>query len=153
MPWLFVASLMHGVPAGAADEADRIVGLWATDKGEAHVEIFKQDGRYWGKIVWLKEPLFPPEDAMAGREKVDRENPDAGLRDRPILGLQIIKGFVYSGGERWEEGTIYDPDNGKTYQCKMWLTESGTLKVRGYIGFSLLGRTTEWLPVVGAGSR
>jgi uncharacterized protein (DUF2147 family) len=59
------------------------------------------------------------------------------------MGLDILSGFKFSGGNIWEDGKIYDPKNGKTYSCKMTL-EGNELKVRGYVGFSLLGRTTVW---------
>lgn len=134
-----------------ADRADAIVGLWATDKGKAHVQIRLGAAGYEGQIVWLKNPVYPAGDPQAGEVKHDRENPDPQLRDRPIEGLTILRGFRYAGDGEWEDGTIYDPESGKTYDAVMWLTETGTLKVRGYVGFSLLGRTTEWVPVVGAG--
>lgn len=131
-------------------EADRILGVWATEKAEAHVEISKTDTGYEGTIIWLKEPFFPEgdEEGMAGQLKVDRENPDAALRDRPIVGLRIMEGFRYAGNNRWVDGTIYDPENGETYRCRIRLTDDGTLKVRGYVGISLFGRTTEWTPVL-----
>jgi uncharacterized protein (DUF2147 family) len=142
------------VPAwvGAAD-GDQIVGLWATAPdevdGNAHVEIYQGKGKYEGKIVWLEKPVYNPDDeeGMAGQDKVDRENPDAALRDRPVLGLQIMFEFEYAGDNRWKKGTIYAPDDGKTYKCKISLSEDGVLKVRGYIGISMLGRTEEWTRV------
>lgn len=141
-------------PAGdASNEAapgDEIIGLWATDKAEAHVEIYKTDNeRYSGRIVWLKDPFYPDDDPMAGEPKIDRENPDPALRGRAIEGLEIIRDFKFDGDRRWNDGEIYDPENGKTYSSKMWLTDEGTLKVRGYVGISLFGRTTEWTPVLG----
>ena len=97
--------------------------------------------------MWLKEPLYPADDGggMAGKPKVDRENPDPARRADPILGLRIVKGFAFADGE-WQGGTIYDPNNGKTYKCRMWF-DGETLKVRGFIGFSLLGRSTRWTRV------
>lgn len=136
-----------------AIRADAIVGLWATDKGKAHVQIRWSESGYEGQIVWLKDPVYPPDDPEAGEARHDRENPDPRLRDRPIEGLRILSGFRYAGEGEWEDGRIYDPETGNTYDAVMWLTDSGTLKVRGYVGFSLLGRTTEWVPVVGAGGR
>lgn len=132
-------------PAGG----DAIVGLWSTEDDEAHVEISKRGDTYAGKIVWLSEPVYPPDDdrGMAGQTKVDRNNPDTSLRTVPILQLEIMSGFDYAGDGLWKNGTIYDPDNGKTYKCKMTLRDDGTLGVRGYIGFSLLGRTSTWTPV------
>lgn len=131
-------------------EGDRILGVWATEKAEAHVEIAKGDKGYKGTIVWLKEPFYSESDSAgrAGEVKKDTENPDTSLRDRSIVGLQIMEGFEYSGNDRWTSGTIYDPENGKTYECRMKLTPEGALKVRGYVGVSLFGRTSVWTPVL-----
>jgi len=144
--------LSTGATAIAAD-GDAILGLWATDpedeNGQAHVEISIQDGKYVGKIVWLEEPVYPDDDdgGMAGRKKVDRENPDPDLQDRPVLGLEMLHGFVYAGKNQWKKGKIYDPGNGKTYKSKIKLGDDGVLDVRGYIGISLVGRTSEWTRV------
>ena len=129
--------LMLAFLGASAQSADDVLGKWKTGSGDAHVEIFKRGGKYFGKIVWLKEPLR--ED---GTEKLDRENPDEALRSRKILGLEMLEGFEFDDDE-WEDGTIYDPKSGKTYSCVMEL-EDGILKVRGYIGISLIGRTDEW---------
>lgn len=138
-------ALFAGTPAWAGD-ADAIVGVWVTEGGRAHVEIAKEGGVYNGKIIWLLEPKYPDDDekGMAGQEKVDRENPDPSRRNRPLIGLNMVTGFKYAGDGKWRKGRIYDPENGKTYKCKITLTDRGTLKVRGFIGVSLLGRTTEW---------
>ena len=74
---------------------------------------------------------------------MDSKNPDESLKARKLMGLQILSGFRYAGDETWEAGKIYDPKNGKTYSCKMRL-EGENLKIRGFIGISLLGRTTVW---------
>jgi uncharacterized protein (DUF2147 family) len=145
---LFCALLMSaGFAAGSADKsADAILGIWVTEGGKAHVEVTGTDGEYQGRIVWLKEPDYPADDkqGMAGQAKVDRDNPDARLRNRPIIGLPLVSGFHYAGDGVWTGGTIYDPESGKTYRCKITLRKDGSLNVRGYIGFSLFGRTTVW---------
>jgi len=135
----------------AAAETDAIVGTWTTAEGKSTVEIFKNGGLYHGRIVALKEPLYPTDpdhaDYVDGREgqlKVDRKNPDEKLRDRPIIGMDLMTGFTHDGGDVWSGGTIYDPENGKTYRCKLTLVAPGELKVRGYVGIALLGRTTVW---------
>jgi uncharacterized protein (DUF2147 family) len=127
-------------------EPDGILGLWNTDKNESKIEIFKCGDKYCGRIAELKEPNYPADDkeGMGGKPKVDRKNPDPALRTHPIVGLQLMRGFVYSGGNVWEDGRIYDPNDGKTYKCKMTLSSPNRLEVRGFIGFSLLGRTTVW---------
>ncbi|MCU0303989.1 MAG: DUF2147 domain-containing protein [Thermoanaerobaculales bacterium] len=138
----------------AAQDGDAILGLWATDPegggGEAHVDVTKVDGKYFGTIVWLAEPLAPPDDERQppGTPKTDVNNPDPALRDKPVIGLQIVKDFVYKGDGEWHKGTIYDPDNGKTYKCKIRFGDTReVLKVRGYIGISMIGRTTVWTRV------
>ena len=129
-----------------ADDADGVLGQWVTADGKAKVEIVKDGDVYDGRIVWLKEPLYPADDAqgMAGKPKVDRKNPDPALQNRPIIGLPLVQGFKYDGDNVWVDGTIYDPDSGKLYSCKMTLMMDGRLKVRGYVGISLFGRTEIW---------
>ena len=124
-----------------AEEADAILGQWYTDseKKDVVVEFYKDGDVYSGKIVWMKNPK---EDD--GTDKVDKENPDEARKNDPILGLNLAKGFNYKGNNKWAGGTIYDPNNGKTYKCKIAL-KGDDLKVRGFIGVSLLGRTAHWL--------
>ena len=144
---------LAAVPAFAQD-GDAILGLWATDPegggGEAHVEVYKEGGKYFGKIIWLAQPVYPPDDPKGtpGEKKTDLNNPDPDLQDKPVIGLLITKDFVYKGNGLWHKGTIYDPDNGKTYKSKIKFGDNEkVLKVRGYIGVSLLGRTTYWTRV------
>lgn len=72
--------------------------------------------------------------------------PTLKLRSRPDLGLELLKGFTYEGDNLYDDGTIYDPKSGKTYSCKMTI-EGNSLKIRGYIGISLFGRTETWTKV------
>ena len=120
---------------------DKVVGFWLTDEGESQVEIFKKsNGKYYGKIVWLEEPN------ENGKPKVDDDNPVVSLQNRPILGLELLKGFSYDSEDKeWENGTIYDPDSGKTYDCYMWFEGSNNLKIKGYVmGMRFIGRKTTW---------
>jgi len=136
---LLVALTMPAVWA----EKDGIKGTWLTDEGKARVKVEEQGGKYTGKIIWLKEPNYPDGTDEAGQAKHDRFNPEKSKRDRPIVGLRILDGFRYKGDNEWADGTIYDPENGKTYSCKI-KRKGDKLEVRGFIGFSLLGRTTVW---------
>lgn len=147
---VFALVLMVPLLAGAA-APDAILGTWNTAEGKSKVEIFKKGDQYFGKIIALKEPTYPADpnhkDYIAGREnqpKVDRNNPDEKFRDRGIVGMELISGFTHDGGDMWTGGTIYDPESGKTYKCKMTLASPNELKVRGFIGVSLIGRTTVW---------
>jgi uncharacterized protein (DUF2147 family) len=131
--------LLMAIGAWAQDApGDAVLGQWLTEGDKAVVQIFRCEDRYCGKIVWLKEPKNPD-----GSDILDSENPDPSKRNRTVLGLNLVWGFRYSESQGWVDGSIYDPDNGKTYSCKMSL-EGDTLKVRGYVGISLFGRTTVW---------
>lgn len=137
LAWMFPLA----VPVAAQTaEADLVIGNWLVQDKKAKVQIYKKGDRYFGKIVWLKEP-----NNEEGTPKVDKENPEEKLRTRPILGMVMLRDFVYDEDLVWEDGEIYDPKNGKTYSCKMTLSEDGrSLDVRGYIGISLIGRTQVW---------
>ncbi|MFO7721715.1 MAG: DUF2147 domain-containing protein [Bacteroidales bacterium] len=118
---------------------DDIIGNWYTAENKTVVKIYKNKSDYYfGKITWLKNP-----NEDDGKAKVDKENPDPKLRNTPLLGMLILKSFKFDG-DKWAGGTIYDPENGKTYKCTMKLTDNNTLDVRGYIGVSAIGRTTTW---------
>ena len=123
-----------------AGNGDAVVGTWKTADGKAHIQVFKANGKYYGKIVWLKEP-----NDENGKPKKDDNNPDESKRDTPILNSKILKDFEYDADdEEWEDGTIYDPKSGSTYKCTMELEDKNTLEVRGYVGFEWLGKTEVW---------
>jgi uncharacterized protein (DUF2147 family) len=122
--------------------ADMILGKWLNEDKDAHIEIYKDAGKYFGKIVWLKEP-----NELDGKPKVDDENDDPTLQTRPIMGLLILKDFIFDGEDEWEDGTIYDPKNGTTYDCYINFDDDGSLKIRGYVGISWIGRNTYWTRV------
>ncbi|EEF57121.1 DUF2147 domain-containing protein [Pedosphaera parvula] len=138
--------MLSGFSTKAAEAGDRILGIWHTTDDKSQVEIFKEKDKYYAKILSLKEPNWPAGDVegMAGKPKNDRGNPDPKLRGRPIVGMQFMNGFAYSGKNKWVNGTIYDPESGKTYKCKMTLSDDKHLEVRGFIGISMLGRTVVW---------
>jgi uncharacterized protein (DUF2147 family) len=146
---LSLAIILMLASTAAAQKPDVIVGKWLVEEKDTQIEIYPCEGRFCGKIIWLKEPNYPADDAkgMAGKIKVDRENPEASKRERPILGMNLVWGFTHSGENLWEGGFIYNPREGKTYKCKLTLENPDTLKVRGFIGISLIGKTTIWTRV------
>lgn len=123
----------------AQNSADDIIGVWLTGGNEpARIQIYKSGEKYFGKIIWLKNPV------ENGKPRMDGNNPDKQKRNNPVIGLVILAGFRYDGEDEWKGGDIYDPESGKTYSSYMYLKDKNTLKVRGYIGISLLGRTETW---------
>jgi uncharacterized protein (DUF2147 family) len=117
---------------------DDIVGVWQNGSGKGHVQIFKQGGKYYGKIVWLRDAKDD-----AGRPKIDRKNTDPSQRSRPLIGLVMLRDFEYSDG-KWTNGFIYNPSDGKEYKGYMKMDNPNTLTVRGYIGISLFGKSDTW---------
>lgn len=118
---------------------DSIFGKWKTideESGEAKavVDIYERDGKVYGKITRLFRGPNEVQDPLCDKCKGDDFN-------KKIIGMEIIRDME-PDGDQWEDGTILDAEEGKTYTCKLWL-ENGVLKVRGYIAFFY--RTQEWL--------
>jgi uncharacterized protein (DUF2147 family) len=130
---LLLLALPAPLPAAAAD----IAGTWLSGDGDGLIAIRVDDGGIRAKI--LGSPNESP-----GRAKTDVNNPDPALRGRPLVGLEIFKDFRYDGNGSWSGGSIYDPNSGKTYSCRIKLVAPDTLKVRGFIGIALIGRTETW---------
>ena len=121
-------------------QADPVEGLWITQddetgKKKSEVLIYQENGKLYGKIT----KLLLPEDQGKLCENCRGEN-----KNKPIVGLVIVNDLEKVDGE-WEEGTIMDPKSGKVYDCYISLEDKNTLKVRGYLGFSILGRTQTWI--------
>jgi len=131
----FIGSL----PAFAGD--NKVEGLWLSGDGDGWVEVRREGAGLSGIIQGS-----PNENTDGVR--TDSKNPDRKLRGRPLKGVELFANFKYEGDDRWSGGTIYDPNSGKTYKCIVTLVDEDTLKVRGYIGFSLIGRTETWKRVV-----
>ena len=120
-----------------------ICGKWIEEKKQSHIEIYKtKNNTYEGKIVWLSEPLNEE-----GKVKIDTKNPDITLRNQTIQGLIIVKNLEYLDNNEWGKGNIYDARSGKTYSLNAKLKNNNTLFMRGYIGFSLIGKSTTWIRV------
>ena len=118
--------------------AQDVVGKWKLADGTAIVEVYQEGSVFNGKVVWLQHPT-----EADGTPALDNKNPDPKLRKRQILGLNMLSGLVKKGGE-YSGGTIYDPGNGKTYNCSMKV-EGDLLKVRGSLDKKgLIGRTMDW---------
>ena len=117
----------------------QVTGKWKTiddETGQAKsiVEIYEQNGKIYGKVIEILNPA--KKQAKCTKCKGDD-------KDKPIDGLVIIKGLTKDGNE-YTDGDILDPNKGKLYSCTIKLDGNDKLNVRGYVGFSLLGRTQVW---------
>ncbi|MEO5912149.1 MAG: DUF2147 domain-containing protein [Pelobium sp.] len=135
---LLLISFLFATTIIFAQSAEAILGKWFTKDKDAQIQIYKKGDKYFGKLVWLKSP-----NDDNGKPKTDIKNPDVNLKNRAILGLEILKDFNNDDGE-YGDGKIYDPKSGKIYSCIMKLEGADKLNVRGYIGFSFVGRTDVW---------
>lgn len=124
---ILILQITNAVAQSKPNDADKIVGIFWSPKKDAKIEIYKKGTLYYGKSIWVASP------------RKDTENPMETLQKRDILGIELLTNFKFNNGE-YAGGRIYDPESGKTYDCKMSLN-GNKLKVRGYVGISLFGRT------------
>jgi uncharacterized protein (DUF2147 family) len=140
MPKVFYLLIFYFI--GFWSQAQSCTGYWitiddATGLKKSIVELYKKDGVLYGKVVYIYK---------RGKDGPNSKCTECSgkLYNQPIMGMLIVKQLQWSGSQ-WEDGTILDPDNGKTYTCTIWLNEANKdkLNVRGYIGPFF--RTQEWI--------
>ena len=124
-----------------SNPADAVVGIWKNGSGKGHIQIYRQGDKYYGKIIWLRDGKDDK-----GNLKLDRKNSNVAKRTQPIVGLVMMKDFMYADGE-WNGGRIYNPSDGKEYKAYLKMKDHNTLSVRGYVGFSWVGKTDTWTRV------
>ena len=132
-------TLLLCITAMTSMQSQSVIGKWktiddATGEAKSIVEVFSKSGKIYAKVVDILDP--------ANKNSVCKQCSGED-KNKPILGLTIIKGLSKDGSE-YNSGEILDPKNGKLYKCALTLESKDKLKVRGYIGFSLLGRTQYW---------
>lgn len=127
--WMFLFSLN-----GFAQAPNEILGKWMSEDGKGIIEIYKpqESTKYFGKIVWLKEPL-----GTDGK-------PIKDANGNAILNMVNLKDFEFADGH-WKDGSVYDPETGKTYYSKLTLENTNKLKLRGSVDpMGWIGKTTYW---------
>ncbi|AQG82541.1 SIGNAL peptide protein [Spirosoma montaniterrae] len=128
----------------SADNPDAILGKWLSSKGKNQVQIYKQGGRYFGRMVWMAEP----NDPATNKPKTDRLNPDVKLRSRPLMHLTMMTNLRYKGNNVWTDGQVYNPEDGRTYGCELTLRDANSLDISGYVmGLGFLKKTRTWTRV------
>lgn len=127
--------------ASYSQHADQVLGQWLSEDKDGKIEVCKTGDKYFGKLIWASKMY----EADGKTSRKDEKNSDPALRSRNLKDLVLLSNFIYDDGV-YTDGKIYDPKSGKTYSCKM--TMSGEkLNIRGYVGLSILGRTTVWTRV------
>jgi uncharacterized protein (DUF2147 family) len=119
-----------------ADPAYRLVGVWESEEKNLQIEIFEENGQFAGRMIYFK---CSSDEVM--RALKDTENPDENLTDRNLLGLKLVTKLAYQGEGVWDDGKIYDPNSGYTFEARIQLTQANTAIVRGYWKYRWLGRS------------
>ncbi len=117
---------------------DSIKGYWLSENEKAVIEVYKKDKKFFGKIVWLRK-----QHTGEVPNPLDINNFDKELQKRKLIGLNLLSGFVFKD-EEYQDGEVYDPESGNTYSAYLKLENPNKLKLRGYVGISLFGRTSYW---------
>ena len=116
-----------------------IIGEWYNAEKDAVITLFEENKTVSGKISWMQFP-----NDQDGNPKTDPLNPEKNLKSRARLGMVIMTGFAFIKEKIWDDGELYDPKKGKTYSGMMTLKDNNTIDLRGYIGFSFIGRSSTW---------
>lgn len=118
---------------------DKIIGTWLSETKEGKISVYRSGNKYYGKLIWSKNMYAA--DGVTSNKDIHNENKN--LRNRPLKNLVLLNNMEYLGDDSYSNGTIYDPKNGSEYSCNMRL-KGDRLNIRGYIGISLIGRTSVW---------
>lgn len=132
--------LTCGVAAAAQAQSLPLEGIWTTEKGDSKIQFYKAgNGAYAAKLTW-----FVARNGEDMQTKKDKHNPNEALRTRPLLGINIVTGLRHAEKNDYEDGKAYDPSSGKSYSCKVTVNSPAQLTMRGFIGFSLIGKSVIW---------
>lgn len=138
---ILTAVLLLAVAAPAIAETPPPTGLWLTEKEGVILRLYECGaGELCGRTVWLKKPNWKD-----GSPRLDAENPDPALRERPWCGIEVISGLKRESDDEWDGGKVYDPKTGDTFDFQLKRTDKG-VRVRGYLGAPLLGKSEDWTP-------
>ena len=125
------------ISSHAQTNTDAIVGKWMSSENNLEVEVFKEGSEYKARVVWFDDT---DDKTNPMNERCDKKNPDKSLRNRKIIGMEVMHGLVYNADDdEWQDGRIYDASSGKDWNAKAWITKDGWLKVRGFWHFEFLG--------------
>ncbi|AII54023.1 DUF2147 domain-containing protein [Hymenobacter sp. APR13] len=140
MKYLLLSALLLLLAVRPATAQTPPLGVWADDSGDSHIELYRCGEQLCGRLVWLRNPA----DAN-GKPRLDVKHPSPERHTQPLLSLTVLQNLRYNAEtDRWEDGEIYDPENGRTYSCYVAAAGKDRLEVKGYIGFSLIGKAHYW---------
>lgn len=130
--------LLFSITANAQVHQNDILGRWISTNNDVAVNIYKVGNNFRAKVIWFDDRLG---DGKPMNSRIDSKNPDADLRGRKIIGMDILSGLSFNSKEKWENGKIYDASSGRTWDASLELKDNGLLFVRGYWKFKWIGKT------------
>ena len=147
-----VAAVLAAMAGPTWAQAPTVAGIWLTESGKAQVRIEPcanpATGALCGFIVGLIDPKGPDGAAIAPDAATDYRNPDPAQRSRKVIGMPLIWGFKKAAEPNsFEDGKIYNGEDGKTYSANISLLPDGKLRLRGYVGSPMFGQTQIWTRV------
>lgn len=116
------------------DDPNAVTGLWLTENKRAAIDIQLCEDSLCGYVAWI----------IDGGLQFDKNNPDESKWNLPICGLKVLGDFTFDGQTFWEDGYIYDAKEGDTYTANISVKRNGNLRLRGYIGLPMFGKSQEW---------
>jgi uncharacterized protein (DUF2147 family) len=149
---LVLVALLGALASTASAQSPSVMGTWLTASGIAQVRIGPcpdaASGPICGLVVGLINPKGPDGNAVAPDMATDYRNADPALRTRKVIGMPLIWGFKKTADPNaFEDGHVYNGENGKTYNANISLQPDGKLRLRGYVGTPMLGETQLWTRV------
>jgi uncharacterized protein (DUF2147 family) len=139
---LVIALSSFAAPGTAVSGSLSAVGAWFIDGTGVAVQIFDCSGLLCGRIIWLEKACD-----SAGQLARDNKNPDPAFRQRPLCGLTVVQGLQPAGLDHWNSGSLYNPDDGKTYRISAEIRSADVFVARIYLGMPLFGETKTLLRV------
>jgi uncharacterized protein (DUF2147 family) len=136
--FIAISLIIATLKTNAQNKADAILGKWESTEKNLIVEVYKQDEKFKAKIVWFLDEV----DTSLMNTRLDVKNPDKALRNRKIIGIDVLTNMKYNPNQnKWTGGKIYDSNSGKTWDATVWLINPDLMNVRGFYGIRLLGKT------------
>jgi uncharacterized protein (DUF2147 family) len=139
---LVIALSSFAVSGTAVSSSLSAVGAWFIDGTGVAVQIFDCSGLLCGRIIWLEKARD-----SAGQLARDNKNPNPAFRQRPLCGMTVLQGLQPAGLDHWNSGSLYNPNDGKTYRVSAELRSADLFVARIYLGMPLFGETKTLLRV------
>jgi uncharacterized protein (DUF2147 family) len=137
----FLAIMLYGstnYDATTVADADRVCGKWEFDEKNLVIQVYREEGEFKAKIVWFDDK----DDSKPLDYWTDDQNPDPTLRNRKILGMNVLEKLSYNPATNsWENGMIYDAKHGRHWNSSAYIDKEGVLKVKGYWHYKFIGKT------------